>query len=423
MITDSTHAEVAFFSSLFTEPTLLNDVNTVINIEMFSSIPHKNLYKEILEIKDGGYTPEYSFLVSTLVSKNLLDSCGGADYLDWVKKQSVDSDNFQAYINQIIDNYKTRELIKISGSIAESISTNQDVSHVIDALKLKLDQINSSVLESVSGIKEISKGMWEDLKERINSEEKIATSTSILKLDSVTGGFIGGDLWIIAGRPGTGKTAFMCNTVLQNQPSLVFSLEMNKRTLAQRLVAINSGVPIFKIRMGTINQEQLESVAKSLEYVQTLPIYIDDTYDISLPYVISTIRKYHKLYGIKVVHLDYIQLLAKRSADAVHDLGNISRAFKKLSNDLDITCVIYSQLNRGVESRDDKRPMLSDLRQSGNLEEDTDIAVFLYRDVIYNQNTKNKDEFELIIRKHRNGSIGTLFVKFDEQTNKITEER
>jgi len=140
--------------------------------------------------------------------------------------------------------------------------------------------------------------------------------------------------------------------------------------------------------MGTINQEQLESVAKSLEYVQTLPIYIDDTYDISLPYVISTIRKYHKLYGIKVVHLDYIQLLAKRSADAVHDLGNISRAFKKLSNDLDITCVIYSQLNRGVESRDDKRPMLSDLRQSGNLEEDTDIAVFLYRDVIYNQNTK-----------------------------------
>jgi len=282
----------------------------------------------------------------------------GVDYLDWIKKQNTDYNNFQAYVNQIIDNYKARELIKISGSIAESLSTNQDISHVIDSLKLRLDQIGASVLESVSGIKEISREMWEELKEKINSEEKISTSTSILKLDSVTGGFIGGDLWIIAGRPGMGKTAFMCNTILQKQPALVFSLEMNKRTLAQRLVSINSGVPIFKIRMGTINQEQLASVAKSLEYVQTLPIYIDDTYDITLPYVVSTIRKYHKLYGIKIVHLDYIQLLAKRSTDAVHDLGNISRAFKKLANDLDITCVIYSQLNRSVESRDDKRPML-----------------------------------------------------------------
>ncbi len=232
---------------------------------------------------------------------------------------------------------------------------------------------------------------------------------------------MGRDLWVVAGRPGMGKSAFMCNSVLSGVPSLIFSLEMSKESLMYRLISMTSGVPIFNLRLGRLTQEELDKVADAVKELKNLPIYIDTTFMTSVDSVVSLTKKYNRLYGIKVVHLDYVQILADRSAEATHEIGRISRAMKNLAHDLNIASVVYSQLNRNVEAREDKRPMLADLRQSGNLEEDADVVTFLYRDEMYNPNTKFKHVLELLVKKQRNGPTGVVTTLFNDQTNKITE--
>lgn len=207
-----------------------------------------------------------------------------------------------------------------------------------------------------------------------------------------------------------------------NKPTLVFSLEMNKESLVERMLAIKTGIPITDIRLGLLNQAQLNKITEAIKELKDLPIYIDSNFNASIEYILQTIRRYKKLYNVKVVFIDYVQLLAEREADQTAELGRISRGLKLLGNELNITVVLFSQLSRSVEERDDKRPILKDLRQSGNLEEDADIVIFLYRDEYYNRDTKSKGVVEWIIRKHRQGAIGSLFFDFEADTNKIKEQ-
>jgi replicative DNA helicase len=202
--------------------------------------------------------------------------------------------------------------------------------------------------------------------------------------------------------------------------SLMFSREMQKQPLMERFISIETGIPLTpNIRMGQLTKTELETISLTLKRIKEYPVFLDTNYSGSLDYVENTVRKYKRLYGIDVVYIDYLQLLAERDENSTQELGRIMRRAKILSLELDIVFAIASQLNRNVELRDNKRPILSDFRQSGNIEEDADLAVGLYRDEYYNQNSKSKGTMEFIINKHRNGPVGIIPLTFKAETNKI----
>lgn len=221
----------------------------------------------------------------------------------------------------------------------------------------------------------------------------------------------------------THNSAVMCNSSLstakEGNPNLIFSYEMPKNTLIDRFLSLETKIGISDIRLGLINQKQIDELSEATKIIDGLPIYIDTNFAGNIGYLSSTIRRYKRLHDIKVVYLDYIQLMAERSTNATNELGQISRELKLLANNLGIGIVIFSQLNRLLEVRPDKRPILSDLRQSGNLEEDADVAAFLYRDEYYNKESRDVGVLEFIIRKNRNGAVGTIPLMFDPTTTTI----
>jgi replicative DNA helicase len=203
---------------------------------------------------------------------------------------------------------------------------------------------------------------------------------------------------------------------MQGIPCLLFSQEMSQRALNERLISMIAEVDHQKIRLGRISDDDFSKIEEAKELLKTIPLYIDSSFFITVDEIVAIIRKHHQLYGIKVVGIDYIQLIVDRGGDATAELGRASRLLKLISNELSITTVIISQLNRDVEKRDNKRPLMSDMRQSGNLEEDADIMAALYRDEVYVENSPDAGKMEFIIRKARNGPIGTIILNFNKET-------
>jgi len=413
----SQHSEIAILSLILKNPNLVEKAG-YLRPDMLSSLPNKNIYDAIITIKREGLVPEYSLIVTYLESRNLLQDCGGESYIQWLISQNFDGSNFEEFVNQVINSYKTKELFIISTQLATMARGTESIDEKISWIRDRINDLSAGKIESTSDIFTASNRMLEILTDKMNNPHKVTIDTGFEDLNLVTGGYWPGDLWVVAGRPGMGKSSFLCNSVF-SEPSLIFSLEMPQETVAQRLVSIKSGIPIFNMRIGNVDSEGMKKIRETIDEIKNLPIYIDTSYNIDIGKIVSTIRQHRQEKGIKVVHLDYIQLLVERSINATHDIGKVSRDLKLLAHDLGITIVMYSQLNRSVESRDDKRPILSDLRQSGNLEEDPDVALFLYRDVLYNKDTKNKKQMEFIIRKQRNGPIGTVFMEFDDATKRI----
>ena len=414
-------AEIALLSIILKAPEIA--YNLQLKDFMFSSTPNKVFFGAIEEIKSKNLNPEPMLIIETLKSHNLLDAAGGSDYINYLSGQPYEVANAQEFAKIILDSYKARSVISLASTVPTMVNGG-NVDDVIGSIKRSLDGLSTTDGgEGVVDLKDALKDTWEDVVKKTTEGSYVEVTTGFEQIDGVTGGYRSGDLWIVAARPSQGKTAIMCNSALntakKGSPVFIESLEMNKISLAHRFLAADTGIPITNIRFGLLNNEQLKILAKSVEDLKNLPIYIDTSYSADINYIVSTVKKYHASKGIKVMFLDYIQLLVDRGMYATHELGQVSRELKLLSNSLGITSVILSQLNRSVEGRDDKRPVLSDLRQSGNLEEDADLALFIYRDVVYNSGTKNKEMMELIIRKHRNGPIGMVPMSFNAESNKI----
>jgi len=419
-------SEVSLFSILLKNP---NKVFDVLELKpfMFSSKPNQVLMESIFDLTDEGYVPEYNLIVATLKSKELINEVGGEETLKHIMSQQIDEANLQEFKNHIINAYKSRALLSVSSSIPSKLDEYHDPDLVIDELHNNLDslQINNGGSDTVklfSALKEF----WTGLKSRLQNAESSGIPTGFKSLDAITGGYNPGDVLVIGARPSIGKSAWLVNSVHSlgfiGKPSLTFSLEMSKQKLVNRIIALDSGVPISDIKLGIVDQKKLDLIAESVARVKDYPIYIDTNFNCTLSYVVYTIKKYHKLYNIEVVFIDYLQLLSERSADATNEIGRIMRMLKLLANQLQITIVILSQLNRLVELRPDKRPILSDMRQSGDIEQDADIVIGLYRDDYYNRETKHKGIIENIILKNRDGATGTLMYTFNAETNYMGEK-
>lgn len=420
-------AEVAILSLIVKEPDLIFEVPDLRG-EFFSSIPNKCLFDQIHTLIHSGIGLEYNLLLSYLQAGNKLMECGGKEYLEYLLKQDYKREYLKDFEKILIDSFKARTLITLSSKVPDIVKSQYGIDGALKYIQDNLERLSnlSADFKTIS-LLDATKETWERIVEKVENPNKVSLTTGFKNIDAVTGGYEAGQLWVVAGRPGMGKSASMINSSVRSSKTgisnLIFSREMNRTSLVTRMVSLESGIPIYNIRLGLLNNKDLDRVAETIKEIKDYPIYIDTNFSGNENYIYSTIRRYAELYNVKIVHLDYIQLVAERSIESVHELGRISRALKLLAEELEIVCVVYSQLNRKCEERNDKRPMLSDIKQSGSIEDDADLVNFLYRDEMYNRDSKHKGLIEQIIAKQRNGPIGTVLSNFDADTNLITEAK
>lgn len=420
--------ETLLLASILKVPSLIHSVNGLKSY-MFSSTPNTNLFSEMEDLKEKGYVPEPSLIIHSLKSKGTLDSIGGEKYIEILLSKNASTEGFEEYVSIVVASYKARNFLSITSSYKSPDINASNIDDVINKTRKSLSSLLE--LQNSTGtvhIGDVAPDVYREIISRRDKPGIRGISWGINSLDKATGGKCPGDLWVIGGRPGHGKTALICNSVyqdgLQGIPSLLIEREMRVQELSERLISIDSGIPNTNIQQGILDNKQIEQLYASMEKLSKLPIFIDTNFMSNDPsYIESTVNKFRNNHGVKHVYLDYIQIATDRDENQTQSIGRLSRLMKLMSNELGICSIILSQLNRNLEAREDKRPLLSDFKMAGALEEDPDFAIGLYRDAVYNNNkdVKNKDLMEFLVLKHRNGPIGTVPLRFDGPTYRIKE--
>jgi replicative DNA helicase len=419
-------SEIAILSIIGKNPEFIFNIDGLKPF-MFNSTIHNSILINMLELSNKNLLPDFSLLYSSLESNDKLMSCGGKEYIEYLSSQVYNKENFSEHLRIVKNNYKIRSFVSLSSGITTDSLTVDNVDSNILAVQNSLENLESSVGgEGTYQIGSLLNDAYKEIVTRIEKPGIRGVSFGSKKVDTITGGLCPGDLWYVAGRPSSGKTASAINTILDNAknnvPTLLFSKEMSRQPLIERMLAIKTGLPIFNIRMGLLKQPELDLLYNATKELKEQPIHIDLSFSSNIDQMEAVIRKYKSLHDIKVVYIDYVQLMVERDNNQTQELGRVSRRLKLMANTLDMTMVVLSQLNREVEHRDNKRPVMSDIRQCGNLEEDADFVVGLYRDEYYNKDTKDKGKLEFIILKQRNGPTGTTILKFNAETNQIRDD-
>lgn len=422
----SYNAEVALLGTTLAHGHLIHKVGPRIGAYMFESGPHKTLYEAMQKCAKEGADSRPIFVKPRLEEQGVFDSIGGQNFLDTLMNHRERQENIQALINLVQDEYKRRELKIFSATIPRALeaggSPNKIISSLSNSLNKLLDEIGTPDVVKLSDVLNTT---YNDVLERQKHPGIRGLSTGFEEIDNRTGGFLKGDIWYIASRPSHGKSSWVlkaCMNMAQDgNAALMINREMSIESINERMLSIASGVALQHIRMGKIPTDQLSKFEDGKEMLIDLPIFIDNNFIGQIDYIVAIIRKYHQLYKVKVVAIDYIQLIVDRTSESVHLLGDASRRLKLLANELEITILILSQVNRECEKREDRRPLMADLRQSGNMEEDADFMVALYREKVYNDNPPEGDQMEFIFRKCRNGPIGTELLIFDDDTVNVKE--
>lgn len=343
----------------------------------------------------------------------------GIEYLASLPDKVPTTANVERYIKIVDEKYMLRNLIQSANElISLGYNETEEVDSVLDMAEKKIfDLTQKKNTTGYSSIKDVLVESFAELEKLYNQKGHITgVSTGFSDLDYKTSGFHGSELIILAARPAMGKSAFAINiatnAAVQNKiPVAIFNLEMSKEQIGNRILCSEAMVDSNKIKTGQIEDNDWMKLASTLGILSDAPIYIDDTPGISVMEIRAKCRKLKMEKDIGLIVIDYLQLIqgsGKRNSSREQEISEISRSLKILAKELDVPVIALSQLSRGAEKRDDKRPMLSDLRESGAIEQDADIVIFLYRDDYYNEDSEEKNVAEVIMAKHRGGSTGTV---------------
>jgi replicative DNA helicase len=420
--------EDAVLSILIQDPTRVYDIIDVMNSEMFSSKINETIYKNLIDMvtEDVALSPEA--LLRYIDGNNQLVEAGGESHILALARAEYRPDELPIFVKSLTNMWRKRKLMEISMKIPIGVHNETDMASYIARIKATLSDLETSgVGKDVVRVSEILGGVYDNIYKRAENPGLAGISTGLSSIDELTGGFIPGSLWIIGARPSMGKTTFLIRTLVdlskRRVPSLMVSREMGTTILLERILSSETGVHFQNIRFGRISSTDRQRLQNKFENIKKLPLFFDANLYGDVNYISGIVRKHVKMHGVKIVGIDYIQLLASRDFDQTAELGRISRALKLLAEDLGITILVASQLNRELERRDSKKPILSDLRQSGNLEEDADLVFGLYRDYKYVTNPLTKDDIDFLCLKQRNGPIGEKKLKFNENTVTIEDPK
>jgi len=402
-----------------------------IDHDSFYHIPHQHIYKAISELYFDKNPIDEITIGDQLKKSNNLEGCGGLVYLAELIECCPSVGSIDYYAAMIKEHSIARQAqeILINGN-RKIRDPEQNIPEVIEELHQSLNDLSITEEKRSTKVKEILSGCFNTMEKRSETKEDVTGIPSgFIDLDKTTSGFQNSDLIIIAGRPAMGKSALSLNCALHAAKSskkkgviLIFSIEMPKEQLGFRLLAIDSKTNTKKFLNGNFEGEDWDKLAMSADRISPLPIVIDDTPGISINSLLSTCRYYNQIEkeGVSMVIIDYLQLVrGNKKLSREQQISEITSSCKNLAKEIDIPVIALSQLNRSLEKRTDKRPQLSDLRESGSIEQDADLIIFIYRDEVYEENSKDKGIAELDIAKHRNGPTGMVRVSFQGQYTKF----
>jgi replicative DNA helicase len=416
-------AEESILGGILLDPEAIGRVADLLVAEAFYINDHKEIYKAALALHNQGKPTDLMSVTTWLYDHELLEKVGGQSKLAQLVDRTVSAVNIDRFAALVIDKYLRRQLIEAGNEIVQlGYETSLELQTVLDQSEQKIFGLTQK--RPQQGLVPMSDTLIQAFKEIERRHQDTALPglpSSFYDLDAMTGGFQRSDLIIIAGRPSMGKTSFavgMARNIAEKWPVAIFSLEMSKEQLVQRLLASEAGIESNYLRTGRISQNQWGALSHALGTLSELPIYIDDTANQTVMQMRSQVRRLLAEKGGKLglVLIDYLQLMeGSGSENRVQELSRITRSLKGLARELNVPVIALSQLSRGVEARTNKRPMMSDLRESGAIEQDSDLIIMLYRDEYYNENTPDRGIAEIIITKHRNGPTGVVKLLFDPQ--------
>lgn len=412
-------AEQSVLGAMLLDKEALSNVAEIISSQDFYRDDHKEIFEAIMDLYERAEPIDLITVSEQLKARGSLDGIGGLEYLTNLANAVPTTANAKHYAKIVEEKSILRRLIRVSSEIVNmSYEASEEVSYVLDkAEKNIFDVLQKRNAQGFSPIKEVLIDTFNRLEELYNNKGFVTgIATGFTDLDYKTAGLQNSDLILIAARPAMGKTSFVLNiaqyaAIHGKVPVAIFSLEMSKDQLVNRMLCSEAMVDSQKIRTGKLEDSDWQKVARALGPLSEAPIYIDDTPGVTAMEIRAKCRRLKIEKNLGLVVIDYLQLMQGRSRgndSRQQEISEISRSLKILAKEINVPVLTLSQLSRAPEQRADHRPILSDLRESGAIEQDADIVMFLYRDDYYNPDTEKKNIAEAIIAKHRNGSTGTV---------------
>ena len=428
-------AEKIILSSLLISSEALEVVFRNVKVETFYFQNHQELYQIIIEMYTNQIPIDIITLNTFLQDNGKLEKIGGIKVLIDLINHVPNLIYLEQYINLVHDKFLRRSIIKLGYEIINSAYvTNIPLETILNDLEFQVFNLTNEIkTQKISSSAELLSNIFLDLKQKSINPTLSGISSGFYDLDSFTQGFQKSDLIVIAGRPSMGKTALALNISLNiiknlNLPVLFFSLEMSKEQLTYRLLIHETNINGSRLKTGNLYKDDWANLNTIIQKLSILPLFIDDTSNPSIQDIKSKIKKIiFEQTQIGLIVIDYLQLMQNSKfsiSNRTQELSQITRSLKNVAREFKVPIIALSQLSRNVESRTNKRPILSDLRESGSIEQDADLVLMLYRDSYYSSTSTNvvenkKDSVELIIAKHRNGPIGTVELEFDPKRTKF----
>lgn len=432
---NSAEAEEAVLGSILTEPSMLAEVQVVLSQpSMIYTLRNMWVYQAMLALQSRGEAIDNLTVANELQfskesGKSKLDLIGGPAYLTYLMNNTPTHIHAVTYATCVRRLWRRRNLLAAATHIAntaldESLTETEIVSQT-DAIYY--EAVEASVPGETVSMRSVMDTVMDDVLYRMeHPDEVFDIATGYAALDTVLGGgFQRGDLVIVAARPGMGKTSLALGMALKQAELYkkkigIFTLEMNPVQLGHRAAAIEAGINSKKFRSGKMDNYETNAFMQAVVNLSDLPIYFDGQQSATIKDVCAKARKIHREFGIEVLYIDYLQLMLHGDSKyATLEIGQITRALKLLAQELNVPIVLLSQLNRGVEQRPNKRPMLSDLRQSGSIEQDADTVLFIYRDEMYHENSTRPGQADVIVAKQRNGETVPVTLGYESITTKF----
>jgi len=423
-------AEQSVIGAIFLEPQALITASEILMADDFYSNAHKIIFETMLRLSDQGKAIDVVTVTEELSAKKEIEDVGGLSYLLELANAVPTAANVAHYAKIVEEKALLRRLIRVATKIVEDGYTREDEVEALlgEAEKKMMEVANRKNAGDFKHVKDVLVETFDNI-EQLQSQKGDVTGipTGFRDLDNITAGFQRNDLIIVAARPSVGKTAFALNVaqsvaVQARENVAIFSLEMGAEQLVMRMLCAEGNIDAQVLRTGALTTEDWGKLTMAMGSLSNSGIFIDDTPGVRINEIRAKCRRLAQENGLGMILIDYLQLIqgsGKPGENRQQEVSEISRSLKGLARELKVPVIALSQLSRGVEQRQDKRPMMSDLRESGSIEQDADIVAFLYRDDYYDKESENKNMIEIIIAKQRNGPTGTVTLAFKKEFNKF----
>lgn len=423
-------AEQAVLGAIFLDASALTLASEILIPEDFYRAAHQKIFHAMLKVADKGEPVDLVTVTAELADAKALEEVGGVSYLSELADSVPTAANVEYYARIVEEKSVLRRLIRTATSIAQDSYTREDEVDVLlnEAEKKIMEIAQRKHSGAFQNIKDVLVQAYDNIEMLHNRKGEITgIPTGFTELDRMTAGFQRSDLIIVAARPSVGKTAFALNIAQNvatktNENVAIFSLEMSAQQLVMRMLCAEGNINAQNLRTGKLTPEDWGKLTMAMGSLSNAGIYIDDTPSIRVSEIRAKCRRLKQESGLGMVLIDYLQLIqgsGRNRENRQQEVSEISRSLKALARELEVPVIALSQLSRSVEQRQDKRPMMSDIRESGSIEQDADIVAFLYRDDYYDKDSENKNIIEIIIAKQRNGPVGTVQLAFIKEYNKF----